>query len=184
MVTSPGPNDIPGQLYFADGEIEINAGRRTVTLTVRNTGDRASQIGSHFHFFEVNHALDFDRPQAMGMRLNIAAGTSVRFEPGQERQVELVELGGTKRVVGFNNLTNGSATAGSTVKLAIDRMHELGFNSTPEATMEAGASQAAADYARESAAATAARAAAAKAMPGPANAPSTSAKKATKKGGK
>src|SRR5689334_10838551 len=104
MVTSPGPNDLPGQLYFADGDIEINAGRRTVTLTVRNTGDRAAQIGSHFHFFEVNRALDFDRPQAMGMHLNIAAGTSVRFEPGQERQVELVEFAGTKRAVGFNGL--------------------------------------------------------------------------------
>ncbi len=184
MVTSPGPNDLPGQLYFADGDIEINAGRRTVTLTVRNTGDRASQVGSHFHFFEVNRALDFDRPQAMGMRLNIAAGTSVRFEPGQERQVELVEIAGTKRAVGFNMLTMGSTTAKWPVKAAIDRMHAGGFLSTPEDTMEAGAKQADAEYARESAAATAARAADAKAMPKAANAPSKSTKPATKKGGK
>lgn len=167
MVTSPGPNDLPGQLYFADGDIEINAGRRTVTLTVRNTGDRAAQIGSHFHFFEVNRALDFDRPQAMGMRLNIAAGTSVRFEPGQERQVELVEVAGTQRAIGFNMLTMGSTTAKWNVKTAIDRMHALGFNSTPEATMEAGATQAQADYAKESTAAAAAKAAAAKELDQP-----------------
>jgi urease subunit beta len=164
MVTSPGPNDLPGQIYFAEGDIEINAGRRTLTLTVRNTGDRAAQIGSHFHFFEVNRALDFDRPQAMGMRLNIAAGTSVRFEPGQERQVELVEIAGTKRAVGFNSLTMGSTSAKWNVKAALDRMNALGFNSTPEATMEAGAQQAAADYAKESQAAADARAADAKAM--------------------
>src|SRR6478609_9157035 len=82
---NPMPN-VPGQLFFADGDIEINVGRRTLTLTVKNTGDRAAQIGSHFHFFEVNRALEFDRPQAMGMHLNIPAGTSVRFEPGQERE--------------------------------------------------------------------------------------------------
>jgi len=167
MVTSPGPNDLPGQLYFADGDIEINAGRRTLTLTVRNTGDRASQIGSHFHFFEVNRALDFDRPQAMGMRLNIASGTSVRFEPGQERQVELVEIAGSKRAVGFNGLTNGSTTAKWNVKTAIDRMHDLEFKSTPEGTMEAGAKQAEADYEKESKATAAARAADAKAMNAP-----------------
>jgi urease beta subunit len=161
------PEDLPGQLYFADGEIEINAGRRTVTLTVRNTGDRAAQVGSHFHFFEVNRALDFDRPQAMGMRLNIASGTSIRFEPGQEREVDLVEIAGTKRMVGFNNLTDGSTTAKWNVKTSIDRMHELGFHSTPETTMEAGAEQAVADYAKESSATAAARAAANAAMNAP-----------------
>ena len=164
MVTTPGPDDLPGQLYFADGEIELNAGRRTVTLTVRNTGDRAAQIGSHFHFFEVNRALDFDRPQAMGMRLNIAAGTSVRFEPGQEREVELVEFAGTKRAIGFNMLTMGSTTAIWNVKAAIDRMNAMGFRSTPEDTMKAGASQAEADYAQESTRTAAARAAADKAL--------------------
>ncbi len=170
MVTSPGPNDLPGQLYFADGDIEINAGRRTVTLTVRNTGDRASQIGSHFHFFEVNRALDFDRPQALGMRLNIPAGTSVRFEPGQERQVELVQYAGTQRAVGFNALTMGSTTAKWPAKAAIDRMHANGFLSTPEDTMEAGAKEAEAEYEKESKEAAAARAADAKATDASANA--------------
>ncbi len=126
---------IPGSYILADDPITINAGRRTVTLLVRNTGDRASQVGSHFHFFEVNRALDFDRPQAMGMRLNIPAGTSVRFEPGQEREVELVEIAGTKRAVGFNALTMGSVTAAGNVKTAIDKANALGFKSTPEADM-------------------------------------------------
>ncbi len=134
---------IPGEFILADDPIEINAGRKTVTLTVRNTGDRAAQIGSHFHFFEVNRALDFDRPQAMGMRLNIPAGTSVRFEPGQEREVELVEYAGSKRAVGFNALTMGSVTAIWNVKVAIDKANQLEFKSTPEATMEAEAAAAA-----------------------------------------
>jgi urease beta subunit len=140
---------IPGQITFGKGDIELNAGRRTVSLTVRNTGDRASQIGSHFHFFEVNRALEFDRPQAMGMHLNIAAGTSVRFEPGQERVIELVEYGGSKRAIGFNMLTMGSTTGKWDVKLAIDKANELEFKSTPEAEMqsEARASTAAASKA-------------------------------------
>jgi len=92
---------------LGDGPIEINAGRRTVRLRVRNTGDRPIQVGSHFHFFESNRALDFDREQAFGMRLNIPSGTAVRFEPGDEREVELVEVGGRQRVVGFNSLVNG-----------------------------------------------------------------------------
>lgn len=128
---------VPGHITFADEPIEINAGRRTIRLTVRNTGDRAAQIGSHFHFFEVNRALDFDRPRAMGMRLNILAGTSVRFEPGQEQEVELVEIGGTRRPVGFNALTMGSVNARWTVKTALDRARLLEFKSTPEAEMEA-----------------------------------------------
>ncbi|MEZ4565068.1 MAG: urease subunit beta [Thermomicrobiales bacterium] len=126
---------VPGSYILADDPITINAGRRTVTLLVRNTGDRAAQIGSHFHFFEVNRALEFDRPQAMGMRLNIPAGTSVRFEPGQEREVELVEVAGSKRAVGFNGLTMGSVTAVWNVKTAIDKANALGFRSTPEADM-------------------------------------------------
>ncbi len=140
---------IPGQIIFGKGDIELNAGRRTISLTVRNTGDRASQIGSHFHFFEVNRALEFDRPQAMGMHLNIAAGTSVRFEPGQERVIELVEYGGSKRAIGFNMLTMGSTTGKWDVKLAIDKANELEFKSTPEAEMqsEARASTAAASKA-------------------------------------
>ena len=92
---------IPGEYLIQDGEIELNSGRRTLTLNVANSGDRPIQVGSHFHFFETNDALTFDRAAARGMRLNIAAGTAVRFEPGQSRQVELVELAGRRRVFGF-----------------------------------------------------------------------------------
>jgi urease subunit beta len=92
---------IPGEYQIQDGEIELNSGRRTLTLTVANSGDRPIQVGSHYHFFESNDALSFDRPNTRGMRLNIAAGTAVRFEPGQSREVELVELAGHRRVFGF-----------------------------------------------------------------------------------
>ena len=92
---------IPGQYQIQPGEIELNAGRRTLRLTVANRGDRPIQIGSHYHFFESNDALSFDRASTRGMRLNIAAGTAVRFEPGQSREVELVELAGQRRVFGF-----------------------------------------------------------------------------------
>jgi urease subunit beta len=92
---------IPGELLAAPGELELNAGRPTRTLTVANTGDRPIQVGSHFHFFEANDALRFDRAAARGFRLNIAAGTAVRFEPGQEREVELVALAGDRVVYGF-----------------------------------------------------------------------------------
>lgn len=92
---------IPGEYQIQPGEIELNVGRRTLTLTVANSGDRPIQIGSHFHFFESNDALSFDRSSSRGMRLNIAAGTAVRFEPGQRREVELVELAGLRRVFGF-----------------------------------------------------------------------------------
>ena len=98
---------VPGELILADDPIEINAGRRTVTLTVRNTGDRAAQIGSHFHFFEVNAALEFDRGQAFGKRLDIPATTALRFEPGDEKEVTLVPYQGKQRVIGFNGLVNG-----------------------------------------------------------------------------
>ena len=93
---------IPGELMPADGEIEINVGRETRTVTVANTGDRPIQVGSHYHFFETNDALQFDRAAARGTRLNIPAGTAVRFEPGQSRTVELVELSGERIVYGFN----------------------------------------------------------------------------------
>jgi urease subunit beta len=93
---------IPGEIFCAAGEIEINAGRATVTVTVANTGDRPIQVGSHYHFFETNRALRFDRAATRGYRLNIAAGTAVRFEPGQEREVELVAFGGDRIVYGFD----------------------------------------------------------------------------------
>jgi urease subunit beta len=92
---------IPGEYQIQDGEIELNASRRTLTLTVANSGDRPIQVGSHYHFFETNDALIFDRSAARGMRLNIPAGTAVRFEPGQRREVELVDLAGHRRVFGF-----------------------------------------------------------------------------------
>lgn len=99
---------IPGEYHIQDGEIELNAGRRTLTLQVANSGDRPIQVGSHYHFFEANDALIFDRPSARGMRLNIAAGTAVRFEPGQSREVELVELAGLRRVYGFAGRVMGN----------------------------------------------------------------------------
>ena len=99
---------IPGEYFLESDPIDINEGRATCRVTVSNRGDRAIQVGSHCHFFEVNRALGFDRAQAYGMRLNIAAGTAVRFEPGDSREVELVALGGTRTVHGLNALTNGS----------------------------------------------------------------------------
>ncbi len=99
---------IPGELLPLEGEIELNAGRPTINITVANSGDRPVQVGSHFHFFEVNAALNFDRDTTRGMRLNIPAGTAVRFEPGDEKEVELVPLAGTREIYGFNGLINGS----------------------------------------------------------------------------
>jgi len=96
-----------GEYFLADGEITINRGRRTIVIVVRNTGDRPIQIGSHFHFFEVNRAMQFDRGQAYGMRLDIPSGTAARFEPGDEREVQLVEIGGSREVFGHRGLVNG-----------------------------------------------------------------------------
>ena len=98
---------IPGEVIAAEGEITLNEGAATVTLKVANTGDRPIQVGSHYHFFETNPALDYDRDKARGMRLDIAAGTAVRFEPGQERDVTLVQFGGGRRVFGFNQKIMG-----------------------------------------------------------------------------
>ena len=103
---------IPGEMFIKDGEIELNAGRKTVTLTVTNTGDRPIQVGSHYHFFETNPALKFDRKKARGMRLDIAAGTAVRFEPGQTRDVQLVALAGKRVVYGFRGEVGSSAWNG------------------------------------------------------------------------
>jgi urease subunit beta len=99
---------IPGELLVASGDIELNAGRKTLRLMVANTGDRPIQVGSHFHFFETNEALRFDRAATRGYRLNIPAGTAVRFEPGQQREVELVALGGDRVVYGFNAKVMGA----------------------------------------------------------------------------
>lgn len=99
---------IPGEYILKKEDIIANEGRATVTITVVNTGDRPVQIGSHFHFFEVNKQMEFDREKAFGMRLNIPAGTAVRFEPGEEKKVELTEFGGNQKIYGFNNLVDGS----------------------------------------------------------------------------
>jgi urease subunit beta len=109
---------IPGEYVLGDGDIVANEGRATVELVVANTGDRPIQVGSHFHFFEVNRALRFDRAQAFGMRLNVPAGTAVRFEPGDEKRVTLVEIAGAKRVFGLNALTEGATKDVALGKLA------------------------------------------------------------------
>lgn len=103
---------IPGEYRIVPGELELNAGRQSSRLLVANIGDRPIQVGSHFHFFEVNRALRFDRDAAFGMRLDIPAGTAVRFEPGEEKPVQLVELGGSKRSYGLNALSSGLAIRG------------------------------------------------------------------------
>ena len=98
---------IPGEIQVADGVINLNEGRKTLTLRVENTGDRPVQIGSHYHFYEVNPALKFDREPTKGYRLNIAAGTAVRFEPGQRREVQLIPVSGARRIFGFNQAVMG-----------------------------------------------------------------------------
>ncbi|MFJ1678035.1 urease subunit beta [Streptomyces sp. NPDC088251] len=123
-------------LYGKD-PIEINAGRRTVRLTVSNTGDRAVQVGSHYHFFEVNSALSFDRQKALGMHLNIPAGTSVRIEPGGSREVELCAYAGTGRLVGFSGLLNGSLASRPARVEAVRKAIEQGFQGARNAA-EAG----------------------------------------------
>lgn len=109
---------IPGEYLLGEGDVVANAGRRTVELTVANTGDRPIQVGSHFHFFEVNRALRFDRAQAFGMRLNVPAGTAVRFEPGDEKRVTLVELAGARKIYGLNALSQGGTKEQALARLA------------------------------------------------------------------
>jgi urease subunit gamma/beta len=116
----------PGEVVPADGEIELSPGRETVSVVVSNTGDRPVQVGSHFHFFEVNRALHFDRARAFGMHLDIPSGTAVRFEPGDEREVDLVAFGGERVVHGLNGLTNGPATDSSR-EAALERARRQGF---------------------------------------------------------
>jgi len=118
---------IPGEYVLADTPLAANEGRRTLELTVANTGDRPIQVGSHFHFFESNRALRFNREAAFGMRLNIPAGTAVRFEPGDDMSVTLVELGGLKMVYGLNSLTNGPATGEEARAAALAKAREEGF---------------------------------------------------------
>ena len=120
---------IPGEYFLADQPVIANAGREVMELEVANVGDRPIQVGSHFHFFEVNRSLRFERSRAFGMRLNIPAGTAVRFEPGDHKRVTLVSLGGAKRVHGLNALTNGVAnrSADAEKKAAIEAAKSQGF---------------------------------------------------------
>ena len=117
----------PGEIIAAEGDIEINAGRPKVSVRAINTGDRPIQVGSHFHFFEVNKALDFDREKAFGMHLDIAAGTAVRFEPGEAKDVTLVSFGGTGEIYGLNGLTNGSTRSANRKQDALRAAREKGF---------------------------------------------------------
>src|SRR4029077_16282496 len=118
---------IPGEWLLSSEPIEINAGRRRQSLLVSNTGDRPVQVGSHFHFFEVNRALEFDRPAALRMRLDVPSGQSIRFEAGDQREGELVQLGGAGRVIGFNGLLDGATSSVWARQRAIARVAELGF---------------------------------------------------------
>jgi len=117
----------PGELIVPDEEVEINAGRREVMLKVLNTGDRPVQVGSHYHFFETNPALEFDRSAAFGMRLAVPAGTAVRFEPGESKDVTLCEFGGSGELGGLNSLTDGSRHAPAVKEQALRRARERGF---------------------------------------------------------
>jgi urease subunit beta len=117
---------IPGEVDPGEGSVVINEGRETATVDVANTGDRPIQVGSHFHFFETNRALSFPRAEAFGMRLDIPAGTAVRFEPGEEMEVDLVAFGGKRRVSGLNNLTNGATSKGAPAD-ALERARDGGF---------------------------------------------------------
>jgi urease subunit gamma/beta len=117
----------PGEIIPADGEIELNAGRRKSGATVTNTGDRPVQIGSHYHFFEVNKALDFDRDASFGMHLDVPAGTAVRFEPGEAKEVALVAFGGSGELYGLNSLTDGSHRSDANKQAALTRARERGF---------------------------------------------------------
>lgn len=118
---------IPGEYFIKRGDIVLNEGRETCRIEVINSGDRPIQVGSHIHFFEVNRALLFDREASFGYRLNIPAGTAVRFEAGEQKSVELVELGGSRRVIGVNNLTNSSTIGSSERESAMRRLHKEGF---------------------------------------------------------
>ncbi|SIO66073.1 urease subunit beta [Singulisphaera sp. GP187] len=125
-----------GGLILGSGEIELNVGRPSITLEVRNTGDRPIQIGSHYHFFETNRALEFDRPATFGLRLDIPAGTAIRFEPGDQKSVPLIPMGGKQHCFGFNDLVNGWTGGGPTTDYrpnfttAVAKANALGFKSS------------------------------------------------------
>lgn len=120
----------PGEYILGSGDITANQGHKIIELSVANIGDRPIQVGSHFHFFEVNKALDFERAQSFGMRLNIPAGTAVRFEPGEEKDIILVAMGGKRTVYGLNNLTNGSLISEAQLTKSLNRAVNAGFKGT------------------------------------------------------
>ena len=118
---------IPGEYFVGENDIECNVGRATVNIVVVNTGDRPVQVGSHFHFFEVNRQMEFDREKTFGMRLNIAAGTAVRFEPGEEKEIELVVFAGNRNAFSINNLVNGSTSNEANKFAAVSKLVSLNF---------------------------------------------------------
>ncbi len=124
------------QYIYGEDPVELNVGRRTVTVRVSNTGDRAVQVGSHYHFFEVNRQLDFVREEGYGMHLNIAAGTAVRFEPGDTRDVELCAYGGSAQLSGFSNLVDGRVADSDTRRAALERAAVRGFTGAAPAWLE------------------------------------------------
>jgi urease beta subunit len=129
---------IPGEISYQPGTIIGNAGRPTTTITVENTADRDIQVTSHYHFFEVNKRLRFDRAQAFGMHLDIPPGTTIRFEPGEQREVRLVAFGGSQRLIGFAGLTNGQASE-ETKAIALQRLRVQGFQDTARLQGQEGA---------------------------------------------
>ena len=134
MTSDQGPRIvkmIPGEYYFDGEPIELNAGRQTCTLKVNNTGDRPVQVGSHFHFFEVNRALVFDRQAAYGMRLDLPAGTAVRFEPGEIKTVRLVALAGARQVYGGSGLVMGALDDPGVRQRSLEKMRQAGFGDAP-----------------------------------------------------
>jgi urease subunit beta len=122
-----GGGGYPGEYILKNEPIECNVGRPTISIVVTNTGDRPVQVGSHYHFFEANKHLEMDREQAFGMRLNIAAGTAVRFEPGEEKEVTLVTFGGTRHIYGFNNLVNGDTKSAEVKAAAMEKLLAQNF---------------------------------------------------------
>ena len=122
---------IPGEYLLKKEDIVCNKGRMITSLTVVNTGDRPVQVGSHFHFFESNRMLEFDREKAFGLRLNIASGTAVRFEPGEEKKIALIPFGGNKKVFGINNLTNGDTTSIKNKAASLEKSFKQHFKNKP-----------------------------------------------------
>lgn len=118
---------IPGEYFIKNEFITLNDGRKALNIKVSNTGDRPVQVGSHYHFFEVNSCLEFDRKSAFGMRLDIPSGTAVRFEPGEEKEVQLIEIGGTREVHGLNDLTHGKLDQGESLENMLKKAKDLGF---------------------------------------------------------